>query len=243
MDSGRPRNLGKRGTLLAIGCLLFAGCAGDKGQLSKALLADRQPGAHARDLETHYHVHCSDVLRVEVRGRPAQGGTCTVALDGRIALADHPIEVEGRSTQQIASLVAREVGTKEADVRVSVQEYNSQQLYLFGEIADKHQIVPYRGPETILDLLQRVGGGTQGAALADVRIVRPHVADGLPPEVFHVDLNAILVKKDLQSNIRLEPADHIHIGQNRRSRVACQLPPWLQGLCRCKARGLDKMAQ
>ena len=240
MDLGRSRSLGKWGTLLVVGCLFVAGCAGDKGRLSKALIADRQPAAHARDLEAHYQVRCSDVLRVEVRGRPAQCGSCKVALDGRITLADHPIEVEGRSADRIAALVAREVGTKEADVRVSVQEYNSQQLYLFGEIADKHQIVPYRGPETILDLLQRVGGGTQGAALADVRVVRPHVADGQPPEVFHVDLNAILVKKDLQTNVRLEPADHIHIGQNRRSRVTCQLPPWLRGLCGGQTAGLEK---
>ena len=236
MESGRPRNLGKVGTLLTF-ALLLSGCAGEGGRLSKALIADRQPAAHARNLETHYRVRSPDVLRVEVIGQPTKSGTFEVGLDGRIILADHPVEAEGRSTDRIATLVARDVGSKVADVRVSVQEFKSQQLYLFGEIASKHQVLPYRGPETILDLLQRVGGGTAGAALADVRVVRSHVADGLPPEIFHVDLDAILVKKDLQSNIRLEPSDHIHIGQSRRSKVACQLPPWAQRMCRCKKQG------
>lgn len=237
MHSGRPRNLGKAGTLLAFGCVLLSGCAGEVGRLNKALIADRQPAAHARDLEAHYRVRSPDVLRVEITGQPAKSATCKVGLDGRITLADHQVDAEGRSTDRIATLVAREVGTQVADVRVSVQEYNSQQLYLFGEIAAKHQVLAYRGPETIIDLLQRVGGGTQGAALADVRIVRPHVADGLPPEVFHVDLDAILNKKDLQSNIRVEPGDHIHVGQNRRSKATCHLPPWLQDLCHCKKPG------
>jgi protein involved in polysaccharide export with SLBB domain len=234
MHSGRSRNPGSIGVLLA---LAFAsGCAGDGGRLSKALIADRQPAAHARDLEAHYRVHCADVLRVEVRGRPADSGTCKVALDGRIELAAHRVEVEGRVAGRIAALVAREVGAPEADVRVSVQDYNSQRLYLFGEVAAKYQTLPYRGPETVIDLLRRVGGGTKGAALADVRVVRSHVADGLPPEVFHVDLEAILIKKDLQTNVRLEPSDHIHIGQSRRSKVACQMPPWLRELCGGKKR-------
>jgi protein involved in polysaccharide export with SLBB domain len=239
MHSGRPRRLGKIGILL--GLAVASGCAGDGGRLSKALIADRQPATHARDLESHYRVHCADVLRVEVRGAPESSGVCKVALDGRIALAEHRVEVEGRPTGRIAALVAREVGAREADVVVSVKEYNSQRLYLFGEIAAKYQTLPYRGPETVVDLLRRVGGGTQGAALADVRVVRSHVADGLPPEVFHVDLEAILVKNDLQTNIRLEPSDHIHIGQSRRSKVACQLPPWLRELCggRKKAQALE----
>ena len=227
MHSGRTGNLGKVGALLALA--VVSGCAGDSGRLSKALIADRQPAAHARDLDAHYRVHCADVLRVEVRG--GSTASCKVALDGRIELADHRVEVEGRHTGRIAALVAREVGAKEADVRVSVVEYNSQRLYLFGEVAEKYQTLPYRGPETVVDLLRRVGGGTQGAALADVRVVRSHVADGLPPEVFHVDVRAILLEKDLQTNIRLEPSDHIHIGQSRRSKVACHFPPWLRGLC------------
>ena len=227
MRSGRPRNLGKVSALLALA--FVSGCAGDGGRLSKALIADRLPAAHARDLDAHYRVHCADVLRVEVSG--GSTANCKVALDGRIELADHRVEVEGRHTGRIAALVARDVGAKEADVRVSVVEYNSQRLYLFGEVAEKYQTLPYRGPETVIDLLRRVGGGTKSAALADVRVVRSHVADGLPPEVFHVDVRAILLEKDLQTNIRLEPSDHIHIGQSRRSKAACHFPPWLRGLC------------
>ena len=111
MASGRPRNLGKTGALLVLA--LVSGCAGNSERLSKALVADRQPAAHARDLDAHYRVHCADVLRVEVRGRPANSATCKVALDGRILLADHRVEVEGRHTARIVALVAQAVGARE----------------------------------------------------------------------------------------------------------------------------------
>jgi len=63
-----------------------------------------------------------------------------------------------------------------------------------------------------------------------VQIVRSHVAEGKAPEVFHVDLAAILNKHDLQTNIPLEPFDQIYVGQNRRSKLCPCLPPWLRPL-------------
>jgi protein involved in polysaccharide export with SLBB domain len=115
-------------------------------------------------------------------------------------------------------------------VRVRVAEFNSQQLYLFGEVTGLQRAVPYRGAETVLDLLQRVGGITPGASLGDIEVVRTHVADGKAPEVFYVDLAAIVLKHDQHSNLRLEPFDQIYVGESRRSRLTCSLPPWLRPL-------------
>jgi protein involved in polysaccharide export with SLBB domain len=113
-------------------------------------------------------------------------------------------------------------------VRVRVAEFNSQQLYLFGEVAGLQRAVAYQGPETVLDLLQRVGGITPGASLGDIEVVRTHVADGKAPEVFHVDLAAIVLKHDQHSNPRLEPFDQVYVGQSRRSSLTCSLPPWVR---------------
>ena len=90
--------------------------------------------------------------------------------------------------------------------------------------------MPYQGPETVLDLLQRVGGLSPSAAPTDVQVVRAHVADGKTPEVFHVDLAAIVVKHDQQSNVRLLPFDQVYVGQSRRSTYVPALPPWLRPL-------------
>jgi hypothetical protein len=56
------------------------------------------------------------------------------------------------------------------------------------------------------------------------------VADGRPPEVFHVDLAAILRRHDQSTNVRLEPFDEVYVGQTRRGCVAACLPPWMRKL-------------
>jgi hypothetical protein len=101
--------------------------------------------------------------------------------------------------------------------------------------------VAYQGPETVLDLLQRVGGLGSGAA-GDVQIVRAHVADGGAPEVFQVDLEAILRKKDQETNVRLEPFDQVYIGQSHRCLLSSCLPPWMRPLFEgaCGMRRADK---
>ena len=84
--------------------------------------------------------------------------------------------------------------------------------------------MPYIGPETVVDLLQRVGGLSPDAAPAEVQVVRGNVAEGETPEIFHVDLQAIVVKQDQASNVRLQPSDQIYVGQSRRSSFA-RAPP------------------
>jgi protein involved in polysaccharide export with SLBB domain len=229
MHSGPARTL--------ILCLsLAAGCASTTAQVETALLADHNPAAHARDLDLHYRVRYPDVLDVHIEGRPDCSGPRPVSIDGRVWLTPQlGIQAGGEPLPGIAHAIARQLRLGETAVQLRVAEYHSQHLYLVGEVGLKHQVVAYRGPETILDLLQRIGGVPPGAEVADVRVVRAHVADGLPPEVFHVDLAAILLHRDLQTNIRLEPFDRIHIGQSRSAEVACQMPPCLRWL---GARGL-----
>lgn len=218
--------------LLPLFLLCHSGCSLFRGHLRDSLLADRNPAAHARDLPAHYQVRHPDVLAVEVEGSPVWSGLKPVGIDGQITLSPTlHVAVDGQATPKIARDLAYRLGVSPQAVQVRVHDYRSQFLYLFGEIGDKHHVVAYHGPETILDLFQRIGGPGVGAALSDVRIVRAHVADGKPPEVFHVNLRAILKDRDQQTNIRLEPFDRIHVGQTRGSKMACTMPPWLAFLC------------
>jgi len=221
------------------GALLFAlavgaGCACTQGQVEHALVSDHNPIAHARDLENHYLVRCPDVLAIDVVGCVTSPVRRKVGLDGRIALTERTsLLVDGLPTPRIAQEVASLLGVPAEEVHVQVAEHQSQHLYLFGEIGASNPVVTYRGPETIVDLLQRIGTSAD-AALGDIQVVRAHVADGTPPEVFHVDLAAIVLKRDMHTNIRLEPFDRIHVGQNRRSKVTCHLPPWMRRMCESK---------
>jgi protein involved in polysaccharide export with SLBB domain len=122
------------------------------------------------------------------------------------------------------------VGIPPDRVQVRVSEYQSQSIYLYGEVTGLQRPVPYQGPETVLDLLQRTGGIRPGAAPGSVYVVRSHVADGRPPEVFHIDLQAILLKHDPQTNLRLQPFDQVYVGETRQSSLVKCLPHWLQPL-------------
>jgi protein involved in polysaccharide export with SLBB domain len=215
--------------LAGLGLVLLAGCGTGRAHLEKALLADHNPAAHARDIEAHYAVHCPDVLDVQVPGRPKCCGSRAVGADGRILLGDGTaLRVDGLTPPEASRAVARWAGVAAEEVSVHVKEHRSQFLYLFGEVSGLQRAVPYRGPETVLDLLQRAGGLTTGAAPTDVRVVRGHVADGKPPEVFHVDLRAILLQRDQQTNLRLEPFDQVHVGETRTASLSCCVPPWLR---------------
>jgi protein involved in polysaccharide export with SLBB domain len=210
--------------------VLVAGCGHVPG-LDRALLADRDPAAHRSDLTSHYIIHCPDVLTFEVEGRPDCSGERVVGSDGRVRLhPDVAIRVDGLTVPQLEAVASSRLYVPPERVRVVVSAYNSQQVYLFGEVSGLQQAVPYRGPETVLELLQRAGGVTPGAAPRDVQVVRAHVADGKAPEVFQVDLAAIVLQHDQGSNLTLEPFDKVYIGQTRQCKLSKCLPPWLRAL-------------
>ncbi len=209
------------------------GCAATEAQIERALRTDESPAAHARDLDVHYRLHCPDSIAILMESRRGLSGLRRIEPDGRVWLnEDIHVLVSGKTVAESAAAIAGAVGLSEPDVHVRVAEYKSQSVYVFGTPEKAQQVVAYRGPETVLDLLQRVGMADSGATLGDIEIVRAHVADGKPPEVFHVDLRAVLIRHDLQTNIRVEPFDRVYIEQSRGSRMACCVPPMLQPLYR-----------
>ncbi|HYV37763.1 MAG TPA: hypothetical protein VE988_18910, partial [Gemmataceae bacterium] len=103
-------------------------------------------------------------------------------------------------------------------------------IYVIGEVIGLQRAVPYHGQETVLDLLQRTGGITPGAEPEGVYVVRSHVGDAKRPEVFHVDLRAIVIDHDERTNLRLQPFDQVHVAATRRAGLQKIMPPWLRKL-------------
>ncbi len=233
---------------LPIGCrlglclCLLAGCAGQRQQVGRALMTDKGPATQSEGVTERYLVGCPDVLEVSVEGRVELSGRRRVGADGRIDLgpAGRP-RVEGWTLSDIALAVAERAGVPPASVHVRVAEYHSQHIYLVGEVAGLQRAVPYQGPEKVGELLQRAGGITPGAAIRDVHVIRSHVADGRTPEVFRVDLRAIVMNEDQRTNLPLQPFDQIYVGQTRRSSLARCIPPVLrpvyEKLCGLRRQG------
>jgi protein involved in polysaccharide export with SLBB domain len=206
---------------------LLAGCGLGHPQVDQALLDRKVPAARRESRAAGYTVHFPDVLDVRVEGVPAWSGRMPVRLDGRAGPGDG-IRAEGRTVSEVAALIAERTGVAPELVHVTVASYGSRHVFLHGEVQGEPRAVAYQGPETVLELLQRAGGITSGAAPRDVKVVRAHVADGRPPEVFEVDLVAILQKNDARTNVRLQPFDQVYIGQSQRSSLRKCFPPWLR---------------
>ena len=63
-------------------------------------------------------------------------------------------------------------------------------------------------------------------------VVRPNVAAGGRPEVFRVDVPAVLLGGVPDTNVPLRPSDEVYVGETRRSVFARVLPDWLGPLYR-----------
>jgi protein involved in polysaccharide export with SLBB domain len=211
--------------------VLFGGCTLDRAQVEKDLMAGKSQELRPESVSERYLVGSPDVLEVKVVDRNDVSGLKLVGLDGRIDLGEHGRpRVEGKPVGIIATMIAGDLGVPTQQVRVRVAEYKSQHLYLFGQVVGWQRSVPYRGQETVLEVLRRVGGITPGAAPDDVYVVRPHVFDDKRPEVFHVELADIVVKQDQRTNLRLQSGDQIYVGETRQYRIEKCIPPWLRPL-------------
>jgi protein involved in polysaccharide export with SLBB domain len=217
---------------LVVPCLLASpGCIHTHPKVTKQLMADQRPNAPGPDLASTYLVLCPDVIEVTVIDRPDLRVRAAVGPDGRADLGDlGKPRVEGRPAAKIAQLVEEQAAQPTDHVQVRVLEYNSQHVYLFGEVGGLRGAVPYRGPETVQDLLKRVGGLAKGGAPDDVYVIRPHITEGSRPEVFHVDLRAIVLKGDQSTNLRVQPFDQVHVGETHQAKWKHCIPPILHSL-------------
>jgi protein involved in polysaccharide export with SLBB domain len=196
----RGRNLGRRSVpALVLGMLSLCGCAGSHKRIDHAMQSPRAPQP-VTSIEP-YTLGCPDVLEVGVIGPIDASNRCTVGVDGCIDLGKlGRLRVEGQTSGQAVESIAATAGVAPNKVHLQILEYKSRQIYLSGEVAGKHRTVPYQGPETVAELLQRVGGVTSGAETGDVQVIRSHITDGQTPEDFHVDLHAIFIDNEGRTN-------------------------------------------
>jgi polysaccharide export outer membrane protein len=214
--------LARTGYGLAL-CLLV-GCAAPGKQGG----AERSTAEPRNDTPAPYRVGCPDEIEISFSSQPPRTSRHVVGPDGRIEVGSvGRLRVDGKTTAEIAAEIAQWCGATPDSVYVIVHAYRSQQVYLVGEINGLQRTVPYQGPERIVELLQRAGGPTSGAALGNVFLIRSHLTEGRSPEVLRIDVQAIVSKRDQRTNYVVEPFDEIVVGESRQSILARSLPPWM----------------
>ena len=216
---------------------LTSGCTGLRPHVDQALWENRLTQRQPRGGADEYRVGCPDVLTVTVADiADWQRRSIPIGVDGRIELGNAGrLRVEGQTASEIGALAASRLALQASQVHVEVADYRSQKVYLFGQVTGLERAIAFRGQETVVELLQRAGGITPAAAPNEVYVIRPHVAQGRPPEVFPVKLRDILLDNDSRTNVTLEPFDQVHIGEMRRSSFGRCIPPIIRplydGLC------------
>src|SRR5262249_11754221 len=162
-------------------------------RVEQALQANRANVAPDTLAEKNYQIHSPDVVEIQVVGPQSWQVQRTIGPDGRIQLEPLGVaRLEGLTPPEAVVRLAAQLGVQPDQVSLKVTGFQTQQVSIYGEVAGQQRAVAYRGPETVMELLQRAGGLTPGASYSEVQVVRTHVADGKQPEVFQVDLAAIL---------------------------------------------------
>lgn len=208
-------------------CVGVAGCATCPEEIRTALLRPSQPPENQPN--RGYGVSCPDRFQIAVDGRPDLGGEFEVDSDGCVGYGRFGrLRVDGQSASDIEETVARTLRTSPSAVHVRVTAFVSRSLLIFGPTRGTQRVVAYQGPETVVDFLRRTGGIAPTTQFDAVHVVRPHVADGRRPEVFPVDLRAVVIGNDTRTNVQLQPNDQVYLGETRGASVVRSLPPWLR---------------
>jgi protein involved in polysaccharide export with SLBB domain len=209
-------------------------CATRREQIAQALGNDTPaPVIREQTVEESYRVACPDVVEVKVDGMPEASGRHAIDPDGRISIAalGNP-RVEGQTVLGLAGFIAGELRLPAEKVKCRVIEHRSRVVFVSGQVDGGDRAVPYRGAENVVSFIRRCGGLKHGADVRDIHVVRGNLDRGEKPQVFTVDLDAILLRGDPQTNVLMQPFDELFVGELARSKIGKAMPEWLSPLYR-----------
>lgn len=192
-------------------------------------LVSLPPLGISADKEEVYLIGRDDVLDITVWQSPDLTKSVLVRSDGTF---DYPLlgslPAAGLTTASLEKTIREKLAqgyVKSPQVSVSVKEYNSKKILVFGQVA-KPGLYKLKGPIPLLELLFMVGGA--GSDAKRMSVIRPSQASvdtnpALPLPVskkeepansasaIEIDLISLLSKGDLTQNIMIQPGDTIYV--------------------------------
>jgi protein involved in polysaccharide export with SLBB domain len=170
---------------IALICLVAGGCGQSRDQIKTAQLQQFLQKKRSPVSGIAYRVLPPDVIEIGSNNVPELGGiTQQIRPDGKINLPlVGELFVAGLTPQEIRQEVVAGIRKfyKKVDITVYVVGYNSQKVYVFGQVARLGPL-PWTGSNTLLDVLAQ----TQPTPMAwpeKIKIVRarqPHSGGYLP---------------------------------------------------------------
>jgi protein involved in polysaccharide export with SLBB domain len=213
----------------AFAFMLLAGCSNTQLLRQKCPPPpDLKAAAESPAPSTAYQVGCPDVLLVNFADNPEWDALAVVDVDGRLPL-EQPgkPQADGRTLEDIRRDLAALAGCSPDRVSVSLAAARSGRTVVYGPVRGRARVVPYQGPEPVIDFLKRIGGLPPGSKLNQVYVIRPNVAASSRPQVYRVNVAAVLVDGDSRTNVPVQPDDQVYIGETKQSSLSRLMPDWL----------------
>ncbi|MEW6776060.1 MAG: polysaccharide biosynthesis/export family protein [Bdellovibrionota bacterium] len=169
-----------------------------------------------------YLVGPGDVLRIDVWREEELSGSFVVGSKGQI---QYPllgeIPVAGKTAAQIKEELGQTLGKDyliDPVVTVSVSEFRSHKVFLFGHVAKPGLYYLREDPSFLKVLLEAGGPASPGVASASVLrfsdpAEKPESAGGSPLKHVRVDLGALFARGDLSQDILLESSDIVFLNR------------------------------
>jgi polysaccharide export outer membrane protein len=162
-----------------------------------------------------YIIGEGDLLKIAVYDNPDLATDSRVSGDGKITL---PLVGEVTVTGMTAAAAQKFIASKLSDgyikkpqVSVFITEYKSKKVTTLGEFT-KPGLVELRGNSTLMEVISNAGGLTVNAS--EILIIKRKnlKSEGLGEDLaIEVDLNRLLEKGDISTNIMVKDGDSIYV--------------------------------
>ena len=186
---------------------VLAGCGSNTVDPAYEALVEQQ-----HDLPPTGQLGVGDEFELRVYEEDGLSGRFTVASNGTI---NYPhvgrVQVAGMTCAEVEDFITeglQEGILRSPSVSCSITEYNSKQIYIFGEVGDPGSF-PYRTDLTIVEAVARASGFTERARGNNTKLTR--VIDGVEMQ-FRIPMQEIVEGR--QRNLQLLPGDVIYVPQS-----------------------------
>lgn len=201
---------GLRWTIVLIGLSLAAAC----DTLPPPADVPNSEGARFASIEGDYRIGVDDRVQVTVWRNPELSVTGPVRPDGKISVPIiGDVEAGGRTPNEVAEIIKGKLSAyiREPNVVVILTELRSHEFLsrvrVTGAVRTPRSM-PHRQGMTVLDAVLECGGVNDFSAPSRTKLYRKTKDK---TEVFDIDLDDILRKGRLESNLLLRPGDIISV--------------------------------
>jgi polysaccharide export outer membrane protein len=220
-------------TVLLMSISVMAGCFSSNPEDIQAFLKPYEVNVTAENyiLEPpdEIEVHCSQVPEVNMqRQRIRPDGVVSFEWMGEV-------EAAGKTPTQLADVLKDKIaklysvmGDHPVDVRIAA--YGSKVFYVTGQVM-RPGPMNYTGRDSVLTALTATQPNPM-AWKARVQVVRPAATEDVPPRIFEVDYNKMLIHGDTSKDVLLQEGDIVYVPPTIPASVGMVLEQFLTPIAR-----------